>query len=123
MINRAAFLLRYKQPAVDWINEVDPSEDEPQVSLADVNRERTVYLIPDQAAADDDTVRSWVELNYEALMENELGAWYTDSSLVPEFTLEMFDEWFEAECHSLVLDTSDEPIIEESNEYDDDEIH
>ena len=122
MINRAAIILRYKQPAVDWINEVDPIEDGHPVSLIDVNRERTVYLIPDRAADDDNTVRSWIELNYEALMENELGAWYTDDSLMPKnLTLSMFDDWFEVECHSMIIDTSDDAIIEELDEYEDDE--
>jgi hypothetical protein len=117
MINRAALILRYKQPAIDWINEVDPHDDGPKIVLEDVNRERTVYLIPDRAADDDETVRNWIEFNYKELMENELGGWYTDESLLPKsFSLEMFDDWFHAECHSMIIDTSDDPIVDE---YDD----
>jgi hypothetical protein len=123
MINRAALLLRYKQPAVDWINESDPYKDSPGIELDRVNEERNVYLIPDRAAADEGTVRVWVELNHAALFENELAGWYEDESLMPSnLSLELFDEWFDVECHSIVLDTSDEPIIEET--YDeDDQVH
>ena len=123
MINRAALLLRYKQPAIDWINETDPYEDSPAIELDRVNEECSVYLIPDRAAADEDTVRMWVELNHVALLENELAGWYEDESLMPpNLSLELFDEWFDVECHSIVLDTSDEPIVEETYEADD-QVH
>jgi hypothetical protein len=45
MLNRAALILRYKQPFVDWINATDPSSSLHPVTLAEVSRERTVYLI------------------------------------------------------------------------------
>ncbi len=43
MVNRAALLLRYKQPAVDWINDVDPAKTKRIMTLDEVNEERTVY--------------------------------------------------------------------------------
>ncbi len=124
MINRAALILRFKQAAVDWINESEPHDDSLSLKLSDVNHERTVYLVPDHAGDDDETVRAWVELNYRVLFENELGSWYPDESLFPkEPSLGLFDEYFDVECHTIIIDTLDEPIIEELNEYDDDEIH
>ena len=127
MINRAALILKYKQPAIDWINEIDPDEDADQITQESVNKERMVYLIPDRAAFDEDTVRMWVELNHEALFKNELEDWYNEESLWPEeLNLELFDTWFEVECHSVVIDTSEEPIVEEYFEEDDDggaEVH
>lgn len=121
MINRAALLLRYKEPAIQWINNTDPDDDAPEIELDRVNQELTVYLIPDRAAVDDDTVRMWVELNHEALLQNELSGWMTDESCWPEaLNLELLNEWFDIECHSIIIDTSDEPITEE--DYDD-EIH
>ena len=123
MINRAALILRYKQPAVDWINESDPYGGSLGLELANVNQDRSVYLVPDDVADDDETVRSWVVLNHRALLENELGDWYTDESFLPqELNLELFDAWFEVECHSVIIDTSEEPIVEEFDE-DPDEIH
>ena len=41
MINRAAIILRYREPAMRWINEADPYEDDPGITLRTVNKERT----------------------------------------------------------------------------------
>lgn len=106
MLNRAALLLRYKDPAVRWINDVDPNPLATPVTLEDVNSERTVYLISDEDADSSDAVRNWVEVSFRALFESELEAWYTDPNLWPgPLSLELFDEWFAVECHSVVLDT------------------
>ena len=123
MLNRAALLLRYKEPAIRWLNESDPVDDAPAMDLENVNEERTVYLIPDKAAADDGTVRMWVELNHEALLQHELAGWYDDESLWPQdLDLSLFDDWFDVECHSIIIDTSDEPIVEDEYENEE-EIH
>jgi hypothetical protein len=45
MLNRAALILRYKQPFVDWINAADPSASSHTLSLAEANQEHTVYLV------------------------------------------------------------------------------
>lgn len=106
LLNRAALLLRYKAPAVRWINAVDPNPSAIPVALEDVKSERTVYLISDEAADSSDAVRSWVEVNFRALFESELETWYTDPNLWPSpLSLELFDEWFAAEYHFMVLDT------------------
>ncbi len=122
MINRAALLLCYKQPAINWINESDPDNDASEIDQVQVNEERTVYLIPDKAAASDETVRAWVELNHIALLEHELAGWVADESLWPQgLNLTLFDDWFDVECHSIVLDTSDDAIIEEDEDDESDE--
>lgn len=111
MINRAAIILKYKLPAVQWINEVDPYEETPEISLEEANHERTVYLISDQDAEDEATVQKWILLNYEVLFETELEGWYTDESLWPsERSLALFYEWFEVECHTVIDDTVGTPI-------------
>ena len=114
VLNRAALLLRYKAPAVRWINDVDPNPSATPVTLEDVNSERTVYLISDEDADSADAVRNWVEVNFRALFENELEAWYTDPDLWPSpLSLELFDEWFAVECHSVVLDTVGGAIVDD----------
>ena len=45
MLNRAALILRYKQPFVDWINAADPSATSHALTLEEVNQEHTVYLV------------------------------------------------------------------------------
>ena len=55
MLNRAAVILRYKQPFVDWINAADPSPTSHTLTLAEVNQERTVYLV--EVEDDEDELR------------------------------------------------------------------
>ena len=96
MINRAAVILRYKSPVVQWINDVDPDDDDPEISLESANEDKIVYLISDQDADTPDALESWLNLNYKALFENELAGWYTDESLWPENRdRALFNEWFE----------------------------
>ena len=78
MVNRAALLLRYKQPAVDWINEVDPAKTKRIMTLDEVNTERTVYLIGDAVAESSDKLHRWIRRNFSQLFEMELNGWYTD---------------------------------------------
>ena len=107
MIDRAAIILRYKQPAVDWINEADPYDRDPGITLQDVNEERTVYLIEDQYVETPATFERWLKRNYKELFEAEIMGWYTDPSLWPvRRGLKVFREWFEVECHTVIHDLS-----------------
>ena len=103
MLNRGAILLRYKAPFVQWINTSDPCNDDPGVTLESANRDKTIYLITENDA---DNYEDWIKLNYAVLFKNELFHWNTDESLwPPKITRKMFDEWFEVECHSILIDT------------------
>jgi len=103
MINRAAIILKYKEPFVRWINEADPCEDDPGITAEEANDDRNIYLITD---ADGENVDKWISLNYKTLFENELEDWYTDSSLWPKKRdRKTFNEWFSFECHSIIIDT------------------
>ena len=106
MINRCVVILKYKEPAVRWINEADPCEDDPGITIDDVNEDRTVYLISDIIGESPDAVREWIELNRETLFESELEDWYNAPELWPKkLTQKLFDEWFEVECHTMLIDT------------------
>jgi len=106
MLNRAALLLRYKEPAIRWINEADPSPSGNDITLEDANLERSVYLISDDDADTAEAVRRWVEANFRALFETELESWYTEPDLWPsQLSLKLFDDWFSVECHSMLFDT------------------
>jgi len=108
MINRAAVILKYKAPAVQWINDADPSQEDQGISLESVNEESTVYLISDHDADSPNALKNWIKLNYEALFEHELDGWYTDENLWPKKRgLKLFHEWFEIECHTVIIDTSE----------------
>lgn len=108
MLNRAALILRYKQPFFDWINAADPSPSSHLLSLAEVNQERTVYLIE---VEDEDELAQWLAGNHQQLFEEELSGWYTDPKLWPrDRSLKLLQEWCSFELHSVVIDTGDSAL-------------
>lgn len=114
MVNRAALILRYKEPAIQWINDADPSPKKHQVTAAAVNEERTVYLIPEEAADDRESLNRWIKANVKPLFENELESWYTDPAMWPKNrSLATFRKWFEIECNSVIIDTVGQEIVDE----------
>ena len=105
MVNRNALILRYKDPAVRWINEADPSPDGQDITLTDVNEERTVYLIDDRIGDDPRSFERWLRKNYEEIFEMELDGWYTDPKLWPQDrSLALFRAWFDVELHTVLVD-------------------
>ena len=69
MLNRAALILHYRQPFVDWINAVDPSPTSHVLTPDEVNQEHTVYLVE---VEDEDELAGWLARNHEELFEQEL---------------------------------------------------
>ena len=107
MLNRAALIIRYKQPFVDWINSVD-SEPENTITLTEANQENTVYLVE---AEDTEELDDWLDLNYEAVFEDELNGWYTDPALWPDDrSLEFFKTWCGFELHTVIFDAGSSPL-------------
>lgn len=114
MINRSVYIVRYKQPFVDWINRVDPNPEH-AVTLQDANEDSTAYLV---AVEEERDFRKWLELNQDIIFEELLNDWYTDSSLWPQDrSLTMLEEWCSFEFHSLVLDTGGPPIHDDESEF------
>ena len=114
MVNRAAVLLRYLDPAVAWVNDADPYNGDPGITLANTNEERTVYLISDEDADNPKTFEKWLKMNYQALFESELEGWYVDESLWPaKRDFETFKAWFSVECHTVLLDTVGTTIFDD----------
>ena len=110
-INRAAVILRYKEPAVAWINEADPHSDPSEITIDSVNDDRTVYLIRDRDADTPADLEEWIKLNYGILFESELDGWYSDEDLWPNNrSINLFRKWFDVECHTVIVDTVDSPI-------------
>ncbi len=51
--------------------------------------------------------------NYETLFKNELEGWYTDESSWPQKRdYKTFNEWFDVECHSVILDLVGDEIVD-----------
>lgn len=114
MVNRTALLLRYKEPAIRWINEADTVEDAMVLTEKEVNTEQTVYLISDEDGENGETQQAWIKRNLKQLFESELEGWYTDPELWSKrLTLKLFHEWFDTEFNTVIIDTVDEPLFDD----------
>lgn len=119
VINRAAIILRYKEPAIAWLNAVEPQPDGRGLTMADADHESTVYLIAPEDAETWDAVEEWVAINHQALFEAELEEWHPDPALWPEDrSYPVFRDWFDVECHTVLVDTVGTPILDEAEDDD-----
>lgn len=111
MVNRAALLLRYKEPFIQWINTSNPDGKGQDISIEEADQDKIVFLIDEEEA---ENLEEWIALNHQALFETELEGWYTDESLWPQNRdLDLFYQWFTVECHTMLLDTGTEPICDD----------
>jgi len=119
-INRTVVLLGPKQPFLDWLNNVDP--DDQALTVDDLRDDNEVFLIPQ--FNDNSDSEKWVETRWSFLFEHMLMGWVDEDTLWPQDrTLEMFREWFDIEIHTMAWDLSDEPlIVEDWQDEDDDDV-
>lgn len=98
MLNRAALIVRPKEPYIAWARDLDDSGLVPSVE-----GEQTVYLIP--GFEDDDAAEKILAQVYAEVFEDQLFGWHTDEDAWPKRrTLAMFKDWFQIEMHSVVED-------------------
>jgi hypothetical protein len=109
-INRSIAILRIKQSFVDWANELPDAEI--KSSLDDFKTDCLAILIPDYDT--DEEAEGYINEIYEDIFTQILSDWSTEESWWPQDrTNEMFWQWFDVELHSIVMDSSTEPIEEE----------
>ncbi|MEP7359047.1 MAG: hypothetical protein ABI847_17485 [Anaerolineales bacterium] len=108
-LNRAAAIIRPKQPLLDWLRS-QPDWDF-DLTLEEMRAdEALVLLVPDYGTLDE--ARDYVARNFELVFSLELNGWYTDPNLWPASrTAAMFLEWFEVELHSQIADIVREPLM------------
>ena len=112
MINRGTVLVRPKQPFLDWAMSVD---EEGAIPAPD--DERTVYLIP--TYHDDIEAMDILSRGFEGIFEEELEAWHPEESAWPSpLSWRMFQEWFEVELNSMVVDLCGFPLEDDDEEDD-----
>jgi hypothetical protein len=101
-LNRWAIIVRPKQPYIDWAN----SFDGPRYDEADP--EPNVYLAPGFAYTPD--LWEWLKEGYPFIFEEELWLWMTqEADWPPDRDYAMFEQWFEVEVSSMVIDLCDRP--------------
>jgi len=105
-LNRSVIVVKPKQPFLDWLHAADPTNL--NLTLQDVLREPTIYLIP-ECDTDEDVAEVLNEL-CEEIFEEQLAGWYTDSSTWPcDRSYDLFRQWFDYQHHSMLVDLATNP--------------
>lgn len=106
-VNRSIVIVRPKQPCIDWVNRL--SDEEPTVSLEEVRRDASIYLIPE--FENEHQVKQILKTYFSMIFEHELWSWMTDEATWPENRdFKTFKQWFHCEFHDLVLDLCREDL-------------
>ncbi len=115
-INRAAVIIKPKQPFVDWLNSVFSDDN---YTLEQLRRDNLSFLIP--IFDDPDDTIKYLKKAFHEIFDWELYGWCVDRETWPENrNWKMFNEWFEIEINSEVFDLVGLPIEVEPL-YDDQE--
>jgi len=118
-LNRTVAVLVPKQPFMDWLNSVDP--DDQTLTVADLRNDNEVFLIPQ--FSDHAKSVKWVEIRWNFLFEHMLMGWVSDEMMWPQQrNLDMFRDWFDIETHTMAWDLSEEPLLVEDWQNEEDEI-
>jgi len=109
-VNRTAVIIKPKQPFVDWLNSI-PGESSDN-TLESVSSENLTFLIPQFFGPVESL--DYIKDYYGQIFEYELFGWYTAEELWPKEkrNWKMFQEWFDIEINSEVIDLVDDEDIE-----------
>ena len=100
MLNRSAMTVKLTQAFVDWINNLEDGSE--PLTLADVNEEATVYLVPE--IEDEEQLNDMLQEFWLNILENELKSWEEDEASWPELTVEQFEQFIELSPAVMVFD-------------------
>jgi hypothetical protein len=107
LINRAVAVIKPRQRYVDWALSLPDAPDE--LSLEDVRTDCTTILIPEYDTPDES--EAFIAFIAPELFEAELDAWYRDrTSWLVDRDYGVFQEWFDVEIHSVVVDAGKNTI-------------
>lgn len=110
-VNRAALILKPRPAFLKWVNEADPHPGN-SVTMEDIQRDLTVYLIPDYDL--EEAAAEFLKANFDFFFEDILWGYYRDESLWPQNrTYELFCRWFDYSVYSMVDDVVAAPLIRE----------
>lgn len=111
MLNRAAVTVIPKQPYIEWANALE--EGGPKIDPKAPSSEYTVYLINE--VDDEMDFQRALRRHCRFIFEHELAGWHRDEEGWPqERDYRTFEQWFEVQFSSVVVDLSKHPhIVEE----------
>ncbi|WFF41826.1 hypothetical protein EVC62_10115 [Salinicola endophyticus] len=111
LLNRSALSVKPTQAFVDWVNSLEPTMGEDDLTLDDIAAETTVYLIPEMDTPE--ALAAYVEERCVDILESELRAWEEDSRQWPEVVdLALFEQFLIVEHSYLAIDLDDEVELE-----------
>lgn len=112
-INRMAVVIRPKAPFAQWVNNL-PDMNGRVMSLEDLQQDCLVVLIPAYDRTQD--AAAHVKEIYREIFGEELwGICTREEWFPPQQDWKTFQQWFDIEIHSVVMDTLDEEIEKEED--------
>lgn len=111
LLNRSALSVKPTQAFVDWINSLEPTVGDDDLTLDDIDRESTVYLIPEMDSPE--ALSAFVRERHREILESELRAWEEDERQWPEtYDWSLFQRFLRVEYSFLSVDLDDETPLE-----------
>ena len=105
-INRAALLVRPKEPYLQWAASLD---DEAPAMAESIKGKTSIYLVAEDPTGREESAP--IKRYFKDIFDHELEMWHTDEADWPKHRdLKMFHEWFDVEAKSLVWDMEPSPI-------------
>jgi hypothetical protein len=110
-INRYAIIVLPTDACLEWVKSCpDYVSDSP---LGEMEREPTVYLIPDARLGPDNYIRR----HYKPMFQEELNSWHTDPSMWPkDLTFKTFKKFFTILVTTMVYDLGKGQIKKEDED-------
>ncbi len=106
-INRNAIIIKPQKPFFDWLHYIYPDENPTTYCT-----ENNIYLIGEKN--NNAEIETWIKRHFDKIFQNELNDWHTDETNWPQKrTFKVFQEWFNYELHSMILDLEDTEIIKD----------
>ena len=101
-VNRAALIVKPKRPFYDWANSLEGPGLNPDEPLYDP----PLYLVEEVEYSPDPLPA--LRKHHRTIFEHELAGWHFDAATwPPNRDLDTFNDWFEVELRSLVVDLPD----------------
>lgn len=98
-VNRAALIVRPKQPYIDWADSMDDNGPRWNPDIA----EASIYLVEQIELLED--VPTLIDTHWEWVFEDQLSGWMRDPEAWPApLTRGMFVEWFDYEVSTVIWD-------------------
>jgi len=109
MVNRGLVIATAKEPFREWLLSLpDPTD----VSLEEINEDRTAYLIPE--FEDDDQRDRVLRKFFISIFEDQLVDWWTKEEDWPQKRdLRTFRKWFDLQFRAVVEDLVDDMLVDE----------